>query len=622
MNRRSLSLRPALPDRQSAWLALLLAGVTAAHAGATRVGFVFDDVDLIVRDPFVHQLQPPAAYFSRAFWDHPGREGQSAYFRPLTALSFTLDWLLGGGQAWVFHATNVILHLLVTAACFALAISLGAQPIPAAVCSGLFAIFPRLTESVTWISGRTDVLAALPGMLALLVRTRAPRSSLGAWGGGLLVFLSMAAKEIGVAFGVGLLVLEATRLLRREATGPVALARAAPVLLALTVYLGLRRVVLDVPTWPVPPVQALAALGTLATMSAFPWTPNLQIGTPGEHPWPAVLVGVASLVLVGAGARRWADRLSPPQWMLAGLGLSAVAAVTLLPTSPTTLTADRFLYVPVLAASCLAATRPGLASTWSRLVALAVLASFAVATWLRVSVWTDELALWESTTAQASARNAGVRLGLANVYLDRFRVSDALRVTEEGVGIAPDDALLRSTRAALLSRLGRHDEAIAEADALSRARPDWPAALRNAVVFRLRAGRLDDAAHLLSLWPAGPRLVGIRGELEAALAAARDASAARRSIDDFVRAASLWESLGALDEARRLRRQVARSAEGSPALQRDALVWLMHKAENGESLEAAQTLFEGGYPPDEIEAVLIHRLGRHGLNSAGGAPAP
>lgn len=90
----------------------------------------------------------------------------AGYYRPLIGLSYYLDkelWLLDGRM---MHLENVLLHLLNVALVFFLARGVTLRegkdrsliPLVAAM---IFGVHPLATESVNWISGRTDLLAGV-----------------------------------------------------------------------------------------------------------------------------------------------------------------------------------------------------------------------------------------------------------------------------------------------------------------------------------------------------------------------------------------------------------------------------------------------------------------------------
>src|SRR5262245_29671969 len=93
---------------------------------------------------------------------------QQANWHPLTWLSLMLDATLGGADPTIYHATSVVLHALAAMLLFhVLCLATGATWKPALV-AALFALHPLRVESVTWVSERKDVLAAVLWMVTLL----------------------------------------------------------------------------------------------------------------------------------------------------------------------------------------------------------------------------------------------------------------------------------------------------------------------------------------------------------------------------------------------------------------------------------------------------------------------
>lgn len=100
-------------------------------------------------------------------------------YKPLTLLTFMAEYTLAGPNPLVFHATNIILHLLNCALVFAVAARLapGAAVIPFTTAL-LFGIHPMHVESVAWIAERKDVLysAFFLGSLLAYLKYKADNS--------------------------------------------------------------------------------------------------------------------------------------------------------------------------------------------------------------------------------------------------------------------------------------------------------------------------------------------------------------------------------------------------------------------------------------------------------------
>lgn len=99
---------------------------------------------------------------------------RSGFFRPLVSLSLFLDHALWGLRAAPWHATNLLLHivnaLLVTMFASQLWSGFTGRTDGArvgAIAGLLFLLHGSHSESVAWVSGRTDLLAALFALLCL-----------------------------------------------------------------------------------------------------------------------------------------------------------------------------------------------------------------------------------------------------------------------------------------------------------------------------------------------------------------------------------------------------------------------------------------------------------------------
>ncbi len=472
------------PVRPSLVGALLAVAVLAVHARAIDAPLVWDDRLLILRSPLVLEPHPLWAYFRAPFWNE-GFDSDSvrAFFRPLVTLSYRLDYLVHGASPFGFHLTNVVLHATVAVLVFAWMRRLGAGLAASAVATALWALHPRLTESVTWVSGRTDVLAALLMFAAMLTwpdddAEGTARRPLQSWGAAALLLLALLAKEIAVVGGIAIVASDLLRDRDWRAAGK----RLLPLGLAFVAYGALRWNALHgAPAeasvrgpWFAP----LSALGTYAEMTVDPRA-SAQIGDVA-HPSPlAALGGVGVIVASIVGAVRWA-RTGDRAWVgpacLAGMGVALVLHVVPLPVS--VLAADRYLYVPlagVAASVALAMTHAQRLTQRTLLLAgAAVAVLFGIVTTSRIDDWRDELRFW-LVTARAARVDDTIPLGeLANVLYRAGDYAGALPIYRAiaAHGQGPDARRNLSNAAACLAMLGQYEAALAVRERLVDAEPN------------------------------------------------------------------------------------------------------------------------------------------------------
>jgi tetratricopeptide (TPR) repeat protein len=379
-------------------------------------------------------------------------------------LSYAVDarlWGLSDKPAWTptrFHLTNLAWHLVVVTLLFLLLRQLQWRPDDAGcpwvagMAVALFALHPVLTESVAWISGRAELMAATFGLASLMGAVRYVRHpSVGAAGVAFGCFvLSLLCKESAIAIpvlagvlcwwqgrtGTARVALVQGRLL---AVGYMALALAYIVVrawcfrdvdLANVAYADVNNTVLR---W----LTAGKVLAVYAWMSVVPYGQSVFHAV--DATWLSGMLGTLALVALCVGL--WTVRHRAAWLTLAGLWFfCALVPVSNLVVRIGSIMAERFLYLPVAGL----AVGAGLGLTalnrcmpqakWPFLLVAALAAFQAVRTHGRAGDWRDERALWSSA---------------ARVYPDSFvpqaQLGFALRDASQ-----PDTALVHFERALLL----------------------------------------------------------------------------------------------------------------------------------------------------------------------------
>jgi len=374
------------------WVALVFATAVAVYLPTARYGFVEDDRAAVATNPRAHSVPEALRAFDQPYW---GDE----FYRPLTVLSFAVDWTVSGGRAGWLHLMNALWHG-VASVLVALLLARALSPAAALVGGVVFALHPLHTEAVAGLVGRAEVLAAV-GMLGAVWCARRRR-----WAAAVAcAAAAMLSKEHGVISGV-LIVLD--RWLQRpdEPPYPKRLYGALGIVTAL--FLGAWYVIGRRATGDVAPVFlgagtaqrldiALPAVLRAAGLLAWPLNLSADYGPrviPAYSAFSLAALGGAVIIaatLVGG----WWMRRTAPTLTLAGWA----AAAAYLPTSnllfPSgVVLAERALYVPVLLTAAAVASGVDWArSRWTPqavgIVIAAVLTLLAGRTLTRLPVWRD-----------------------------------------------------------------------------------------------------------------------------------------------------------------------------------------------------------------------------------------
>ena len=160
-------------------------------------GYVQDDRAIIVSNPAAHSVGAALGAFDDPYWP---RESGAGLYRPVTILSFAIDWTLSGGRAGWMHLMNALWHGVV-AVLFVLVLTRWLPALAAAGAGLVFAWHPVHVEAVASIVGRAELLAAAGILGAVLAARR------GWWVGAVLcAALAMFSKEHGVIAGVAILI--------------------------------------------------------------------------------------------------------------------------------------------------------------------------------------------------------------------------------------------------------------------------------------------------------------------------------------------------------------------------------------------------------------------------------
>jgi len=127
---------------------MLVVVVFICYANSLGNDFVFDDVFLVPTYSRVRNL----SQLVQTLLDS---------YRPVRNISYAIDFLLWGLRPFGFHLTNVLIHAANAVMLFLLIRRFSEKLSTAAVAALIFAVHPIQTDSVSYVSGRRDVLFTL-----------------------------------------------------------------------------------------------------------------------------------------------------------------------------------------------------------------------------------------------------------------------------------------------------------------------------------------------------------------------------------------------------------------------------------------------------------------------------
>jgi tetratricopeptide (TPR) repeat protein len=487
--------------------AALIVVLVAAVAYAATLGYelVWDDTLLIQQSWRLHDWRQLPALLTAHFWAEVGEASQ--YYRPLITLTFFVDLQVWGLRPLGFHLTNVLAHVAATLAVLVVARRVVDGELAAAVCAVAFALHPLHTESVSFVSGRTDVIAALFFLLALIAYDRGLDEARWRWMGWSLVAYLLAALAKEVAITLPLVLGLWDRLVRGDLRGRDAVSRAAGRYAAYAavagVYFALRTLALgglaetSAAGWGSLVTRVLTTVTITAryvwlTVVPYPSSAFYAVAPDTVPPGPVWWLAAAALV-AALGVTIWAARRAPA----AGFGacwfwvtVAPSGLVNLLPL-PSPIMAERFLYLPSVgfclvvgwvAGRFLGVSGSGRALTVLPLPSLALAAgllAYAVLTLWRNEDWRDEHRLY-SRMVETSPTAALPLINLAFVEMPRGEIASANRHLREAVRLAPGNPRAHAGLGVTETMLGDRDAGLRhglQARALAPGNPDVRASL-------------------------------------------------------------------------------------------------------------------------------------------------
>jgi len=494
------------PARQSRWphiwrILALWALVAVAYSDSWRAGLIFDNTFIIVNDPRVHQasLHNAGEILTGDYWY---TRSVSGLYRPLTSLTYLFNYaVLGNGPRPAgYHAINLSLHLINIALAYALGLLIFGEIDLAWALAALWGVHPVLTESVTNIVGRADLLAAfgvLAGLLCYVKSASASARARGAWLAALV-----AAQTVGLFSKESAAVLPAVLLLYDLTFGKAGKWRRrvpayAVLILPFAAFFYMRGAAhthLEISFLENPLAAAgfwTARLTAVKVIGKLAWLFLWPVRLSADYSYNAVplfgwrfdaedakaLVALAFGLAAALAAVRW-RRSRPTAAFFIAFFFVAIAPTANLLMPIGSIMAERFLYLGSIGlAGCAVAAFRLLDKRTSRQLlrgaTVVVCLAFTARTYARNLDWRDEYHLWASAVkVSPAAARAHDNLGITLTNMGR--VPEAIAEFETALRIFPGYADAHfNFGVALMKSPGRLSDAIAEFQTTLREEPGY-----------------------------------------------------------------------------------------------------------------------------------------------------
>jgi Tfp pilus assembly protein PilF len=155
----------------ASWI-LVLAAV-AVYRGALSCGFVYDDVQLILQNPFIKNPHLWARIFQGPLFSFEGTSSQGGFYRPLTIFSYWLVCRVAGFYPAAYHLFLLALYALSVWIVYRIGRKLLRSDLAAFAGALLWALNPLHVEVVVWVSSMSDIGCTLFYLLGFWMFLRA-----------------------------------------------------------------------------------------------------------------------------------------------------------------------------------------------------------------------------------------------------------------------------------------------------------------------------------------------------------------------------------------------------------------------------------------------------------------
>ncbi len=504
-------------------LTLVLAGL-CVYGDSFHGPLVFDDLSSIPDNPHIRRLWPPSE------WMHaPALSSVSG--RPVVVFSLAVNYALGGLDVWGYHAFNLGVHILNALLLFGIVrrtlmrlsdatrVREQAEWLALAI-SSIWLVHPLLTESVTYIIQRTELLMALFFLLTLycVIRGADSARSTGWYGAGVVCCaLGMGCKEVMVSAPWVVLCYDRIFLARsmRAIAGQRGWLYAGLflcwILLAALVGLGDRPASAGLGVrYSAPLPYLMTQCGVIVRYLKLCFWPHplvLDYGEWSAAPSFASAAPFVAVVAVLGAATVWAFlRRSALAFLGAWFFLILAPTSSLVPVA-TEVAAERRMYLPLAAVVSLVVigvhaipwrrwsrlTDGRVAGRWCGrglwLAVMLLLGSIATA---RNRDYRTAISIW-SDTVEKQPNNARAHNNLGIALAAEGNSDGAIAQYREALRLRPEFAEAWFNLGFALATQGRIAEAIERYEEALRFRPQYPAGHNNLALALSSQGRVEEA---------------------------------------------------------------------------------------------------------------------------------
>ncbi|MBL7157796.1 MAG: tetratricopeptide repeat protein [Candidatus Omnitrophica bacterium] len=442
--------------------------------------FAWDDAGFVIKNNYIKDLRQIPFYFSSRDALADGSLAGENY-RPFLPLSYAIDYFFWKLNPLGYHISNTLFHVANACLLFFITLALTKDRFISFFTALFFVTHPVQTESVTWISGRADVMFLFFYMASLIAYINFTKTKrfISYFASLFLFSCSLLSKEMAASLPF-LIILYDLFYGRKEKISARA-TRYFGFFLILETYVILRFSIIgklsqcgywtgDAYTTFLSMARGIICYLRLLLFPVGLSTDYLRFPLSNSITEPQVIFSIAVIAILIAGSLKFAKRFKIMSFSVLWFFVTLGPALNIIPIR--ILIAERFLYLPSIGYCLLLATlviklperisKAQILRYGSFCFAALLVGVYSNLTMQRNVDWSDEVALWKKNI-EVFPDNDRAYLNLAVAYMVRENDIDKAYVeARKALEIAPEYSEPRMVIASYYISKGRYDDAIGE----------------------------------------------------------------------------------------------------------------------------------------------------------------
>jgi tetratricopeptide (TPR) repeat protein len=441
------------------YLVLLCLVFPLVYLKLFSAGFIsWDDAEYVLDNKDVHDFNLKAL-FTKFYVGN---------YHPLSMLSYAINWKLFGKEALGYHIENILWHLLNTILVFVLCKKLFKGEAKAFLVAVIFAFHPTQVESMAWIAERKTLQYAfcfLCGLIAYVNFIERKSWKFMAYTA-LFFCLSLLYKPSAIVFPFALLCID---LFYDHRLGKQKLLQKLPFLVP-SIILGIVTIyaqeagkfINESHAYPV--YERIGFAGYAIMQYAYRYIVPLNLSV--IYPYPqdklvsAVIGYVVILVLMFGCYKLYTTKRYS---ILTGLLFFMVNLLLVLQFVPfgEALTADRYMYLPVMGLSIAVISVISLTEKRMKMISVVLIVILGGLSFMRAGVWQNSSALYTDILKKYPHSSTALN-SLGAEYMLNRNYDQAIRYFNKAVGEDVNNHKSYYNRGLLYAQNGKFNEALAD----------------------------------------------------------------------------------------------------------------------------------------------------------------